>query len=233
MRIVTRAGRFGSWSPAKKQRRLAGGTGQSGTGTTAVARSHEISRGSPARLARGHVPGLVLALLAFLLMRSAAASPLLPGQQATARDGDDRMACETGPPAADYRAWTESGVPLNDPYAVRRGEDQGLVSLMNEGGRRVRTYVVPRQAIRGIVRVAFNSVMPDRADLLFEKRALVVVYTTATNAGIFTVSDVFRLPLSQVHAGALSHSILAQDAELPDMVKLGLTHYPNAPNSCF
>jgi hypothetical protein len=126
-------------------------------------------------------------------------------------------------------------VSLRDPYAVKRGLDKGLVSLMNEGGRRVRTFVVPRQAIRGIVRVQWNSVIPDRADLLFEEHELIVVHTTTTNAGIFTISDVFWLPLRQVHVRirTLDHSILAKVAEVPDMVKLGLTHYPRAPKSCF
>lgn len=186
-----------------------------------------------ARLSGRHVSVLVLVTLSFLLMRAAVASPVLPGQQAEASDGDYRIACEKGPPAVDYRALTESGISLRDPYAVKRGLDKGLVSLMNEGERSVRSFVVPRQAIRGIVRVQWNSAMPDRADLLFEKSELVVVYTTTTNAGIFTISDVFRLPLEQVHVRALDDSILAKDAELPDMVKLGLSHYPRAPESCF
>lgn len=176
---------------------------------------------------------LLLVALTLLPMWAAAASLVLPGQQAEASDGDYRIACQKGPPAVDYRAWTESGVSLHDPYAVKRGLEKGLVSLMNDDERSVRTYVVPRQAIRGIVRVQFNSEMPDRVDLLFEQRELVVVYTTTTNAGIFTVSDVFWLPLKQVHAGTLDHTILAKDAEVPDMVKLGLVHYPRAPQSCF
>lgn len=175
---------------------------------------------------------LLLATFACFPARAAMAAPLLPGQRTEAPDGDYRVACETGPPARDYHAWTESGVSLHDPYAVQRGLANGLVSLMNEGGRSVRTFVVPRLEIRGIVRVQFNSEMPDRADLLFEKRALVVVYTTTTNAGIFTISDVFRLPLTAVHSGSLDSSILAKDAEVPDLVKLGLRDYPRAPQSC-
>ena len=97
----------------------------------------------------------------------------------------------------------------------------------------IRAWLIQRLPTAAVDEASRCAATRIGTDLLFEKRELVVVYTTTTNAGIITISDVFWLPLKQIHVRALDRSILARDAELPDMVKLGLSHYPRAPESCF
>jgi hypothetical protein len=158
--------------------------------------------------------------LALCLLFLGAATPVLARDVHTG-DGDFRITCTAGPPKSDYVAETQAGVALTDPYAVTRGLDKGLVRLMDQGGRRVTRYAVPRNTIRAILRVALDSEMPDRLDLLFTAAHVIAVHTQAGNAGIFTGSDVYTLATSKA---GLDKAPL--DGNLKARAALGLNTFP-------
>jgi hypothetical protein len=133
------------------------------------------------------------------------------------------ITCDPYPPAADYLAETYSGLPDTNPYVVERGADQGLVHLMNEHGRRVRHYRIPRGEIRAIVRVQYDMTVLDRADLVFTNNAVVLVHTATANAGIFTDSDVYRLGYQDGRVVDAAH--LVRDPSLEKMLALGIAFY--------
>jgi hypothetical protein len=130
----------------------------------------------------------------------------------------------------DYTAETQSGVPLTEPYAVTRGADKGLVHLMNQGGRQIRRYVIPRRLMRGIVTIKYDAIEADRADLIFTKAGLTLVHTYATNAGIFTASDVFQL--SERRPGVWDEALLKGDEQLLTLLHAGLAFARAAGPQC-
>lgn len=94
----------------------------------------------------------------------------------------------------DYMAEVFSGVPLTDTYAVERGVDRGLVSLVFENMRQVEEFVIPREDISVVLQIRYDMDVYDRTDVVFTQENVVMVHTTTSNAGIFTSSDVYVLP---------------------------------------
>jgi hypothetical protein len=90
-------------------------------------------------------------------LQDASAAAVTKHVHSDAADSDFIVSCDSGPIAADYAAETASGVPLTDPYAVQRGADKGLISLMSQGGVRARRYIIPHHLIRAIVRVQYDQ----------------------------------------------------------------------------
>jgi hypothetical protein len=146
-------------------------------------------------------------------------------------DGIDLLvSCEPGPIATDYAAETASGVPLTDPYAVARDADKGLIDLMSRGGKQVKRYGIPRQRIRAIVKIKYEMDVLDRADLIFTASRLVLVHTFTTNAGIFTVSDVYELAPGRNQTA--DSRALKGDPQLLHTLSLGLSAYRPATGKC-
>jgi hypothetical protein len=177
-------------------------------------------------------------LFLFLLL-TAAAIAAAPGHSRAAAtvtrivhsdvlNGDVAITCNAGPITTDYAAETGSGVPLNGPYAVLRGADKGLVHLMNHNGRRTKRYVIPHRLIRAIVSVKFG--LTERADLVFGPRRLTLVHTYITNAGIFTASDVYELPLGR--DGHVDTTLIKPDQDASALFTLGLPAYQAAHGTC-
>lgn len=175
---------------------------------------------------------LVALLLALQsLAPFAVAAPVVSKRLPSDMDGVDLIvSCNAGPIGADYVAQTASGVPLNGPYAKVRGASKGLVTLMSEGGRRAKRYVVPRRLIRAVVSVKYEADIPDRADLIFTPSHLVLVRTSTANGGIFTVSSVYELPW-RASAG-VDRKLLAGDQEMLRMLDIGLSSYRPATGEC-
>jgi len=136
---------------------------------------------------------------------------------------------EAGPLPVAYRAETACGLPLDDPYAIERGADKGLVFLEAQHGRRVRQYTVPGARIRAIVHVEYDMAVLDRADLVFTDRPrenLILVHTTAENTGIFTSSDIY--PLAYRDGKVIDAHHLVGDPALVKMVAIGVSLYDEA-----
>ncbi|MDC0742828.1 hypothetical protein [Polyangium mundeleinium] len=101
----------------------------------------------------------------------------------------DRAISQSG-----YSAETASGVPLDSPYAREREADKGLVTVM-PGEQRTREFLVPRERILSALEIRYDRGVHDEIDFLrLTGGDAIVVHTYTTNAGIFTVSDVWPLP---------------------------------------
>jgi hypothetical protein len=178
------------------------------------------------------MPGsrLLPALVLLALLRNASAAVVTEHVHSAAADSDFIVSCDAGPIAADYAAETASSVKLTDPYAVQRGADKGLVSLMSQGGVRARRYIVPHRLIHAIVSVQYDQVIPDRADLVFTIQDLMLIHPATDGAGIFTTSDVYRLPYDAT--GSVDRKPLRQNEDLLRMLDLGLSFYQPLKARC-
>jgi len=165
---------------------------------------------------------LIAGLLSLVPVQQGYAGPIT--KRLHGDGGDYTVACDTGPFAADYVAETASGVPLTSAYAVARDADKGLVRLMAEGGRRVKEYQIPHGLIRALIRVKRDADIPDRADLVFTVRGLILVETSTANAGIFTDSDVYQLPIGR-DGKVQDGSLRGVPDDLREMLRLGLSAY--------
>ncbi|MCD4707992.1 MAG: hypothetical protein K8S62_09665 [Candidatus Sabulitectum sp.] len=94
----------------------------------------------------------------------------------------------------DYVAEAYSSIPLTDTYAVERGVDGGLVLLDFEGMRRVEEYIIPHENISAVIQIRYDMDVYDRTDVVFTRENIVMVHTAASNAGIFTGSEVSVQP---------------------------------------
>jgi hypothetical protein len=173
---------------------------------------------------------LLSALILFALLQDASAEVVTKHVHSDAADSDFIVSCDAGPIAADYAAGTAAGVPLTGPYAVQRGADKGLISLMGQAGVHARRYIIPHHLIRAIVRVEYDQVIPDRVDLVFTAKDLMLVHTSTSNAGIFTTSDVYRLPYDG--NGSVDRKPLQQNEDLLRMLDLGLSVYQPLKAKC-
>ena len=139
-------------------------------------------------------------------------------------DGVDFVASyEPGPLPKDYEAEAESSLPDTDPYVTQRDADKGLIYLKDKNDQAVKRYVIPRGQIRAVVHVRYDMVVLDKADLVFTDRNLILVHTTATNAGIFTVSDIY--PLVYKDGKVVDGKHLIKDSGLSKMLALGVSLY--------
>ena len=145
------------------------------------------------------------------------------------RDTDLIVACEASP-FKDYVAETDSGVPLTDPYASERDADKGLVTLEGHGGKRLKSYTIDHRLIRGVVTLKYDMTVLDRTDLVFERHGLILVHTYTTNAGVFTVSDVFPLPVHGPHGW--DRKPLKGNGQMLMMLKVGLKFARSADPKC-
>lgn len=104
----------------------------------------------------------------------------------------------TRPAAGDYHAETESGVPLDHPYAVERNVHLGLVHLHCVGGGgpdvQAKTWTATAGSYEKVVSVRYDMDVLDRWDVLVSDTRLRLVHTTTSNAGVFVGSDVYELP---------------------------------------
>ena len=174
-----------------------------------------------------------LAILVLGPAPEAGAAEVTRQVQSAVLGGDYTVTCNDGPIARDYRAETQASVPLTDPYAVRRGEDKGLVALETAGGgeRRVGRYTIRHRSIRAIVRVKeADTVLPDRVDLVFTAKGLQLVDTFNVDAGVFTVSHVYRLAYTA--AGVDRRRLQGDHSDLPNMLDLGLAAYRLGEHRC-
>lgn len=112
-----------------------------------------------------------------------------------------------GPLADDYEALAESSIAPDDPYAVKRGVNLGLIELTSADGTRRRqvAYRIKGERVRVRVRVRAEHVVPDWLDLLVTNAppGLVVVRTISMEAGLFTSSTVWELGALAVPGDAL------------------------------
>ncbi|RDU98986.1 hypothetical protein [Trinickia dinghuensis] len=142
-------------------------------------------------------------------------------------DGVDFVASyEPGPLPKDYEAEAESSLPDTDPYVTQRGADKGLIYLKDKNDEAVKRYVIPRGQIRAVVHVRYDMVVLDKADLVFTDRGLILVHTTTTNAGIFTISDIY--PLAYKNGKVVDSKHLIKDSSLSKMLALGVSLYRQA-----
>lgn len=169
-------------------------------------------------------------LNSILLSQGVSAALVTKRIKSDSADADLIASCDQGPFKSDYKAQTASGVPLNGPYAVARGADKGLVFLMNAGGRRAKTFVVPHRTIRAIVSIKYDETLPDRVDLVFTARNLDVIHTFSTNAGIFVVSNVYEFR----YAGGrgVNTGLLAGDPDVLKLLDLRLKFYTRTTRTC-
>jgi len=147
------------------------------------------------------------------------------------QSGEDFLiSCQPGPLSADYNAATASGVALSTPYAVARGANKGLVRLMFQDRRRVKRFVVPGRSIQSLVTVKLQQTVPDKVDILYVPARMVVIHTSTSNAGIFTDSDVYRLPLDA--SGRVDRQALKNSPDVLQSVNLGLSFYQAHLSRC-
>lgn len=168
--------------------------------------------------------------IALALMFGALTAPsVVPARDPAARvhneqTGDDFLiSCHPAPLAADYQVETASGVPLSGVYASARGADKGLVRLMFEHGRRVKRFVIARGLIQSVVTVKLDQVLPDKVDILVMPTGLMIIHTSTSNAGIFTDSDVYKLPFDK--PGHLDRRPLKGSPDVAQSLDLGLAFY--------
>lgn len=151
-------------------------------------------------------------------------------RQPSDAEGVDWIASyEPGPLPHAYRAETACSAPPDDPYVIEHDGDKGLVFLEGEHDRRVKQYIVQGARIRAIVHVKYDMTVLDRADLVFTDWPgdnLILVRTTADNAGIFVTSDVY--PLAYRHGAVLDSRRLIKDSALTEMVRMGISLYREA-----
>ena len=175
------------------------------------------------------VPAILLALA---LQPAAAATPTSPARidsvvtkrVASDIEGIDLIiSCDRRPVTGDYAAESSSGLPDTDPYVVARGADKGQIHLMNENGRQTKRYIVPRTAIRNIVRVKYDMDVLDYVDLVFTGKKFILVHTATANAGIFTYSEIYELPY--LNDGLVDRTLLERKKELMRLLDLGLSFY--------
>jgi hypothetical protein len=186
--------------------------------------------GQPSRPWSILLPALFLALHAFVLPQSAFAAVMTKRAHSGVAGVDFIISCAPGPIAADYRAEAGSSVKLTDAYAVQRGADKGLVTLMSQGGRHTKQYIIPHHLIRAIVSVKYDETVPDRVDLVFTRGHLVLIHTSTADAGIFTESNVYQLPYSG--GRGVDRKPLQGNQELLQMLDLGLSFYQPRNATC-
>jgi hypothetical protein len=147
------------------------------------------------------------------------------------KTGDDFLiSCQPGPLGADYRAATWSGVSPEDPYAVARGADKGLIRLMYRDGRRVKRFGISRRLIRSVVTVKLDQDLPDKVDMIYMAKGLMLIHTSASNAGIFVGSDVYRLHYDK--RGDVDRRNLNRSKDLLQSLNLGLSFYQARRSQC-
>jgi len=95
-------------------------------------------------------------------------------------------------------AETESGVPLDDPYAIERDAHKGLVHLHCVEGagadQRTRAWSAEAGSFQKLISMRYDMHVLDRWDVLVSNTRLRFVHTTAASAGVFVTSDVYDLP---------------------------------------
>ena len=122
-------------------------------------------------------------------------------------------------PRKDYEAEVYSGVPLDGAIAKERGVDKGLVTMVFAQQRRA-GFRIAHDRIHHVVRFTDGSQTvtllrtsttastSDHVDVLDTEDGVIVVDTTASNAGIFVTSDVYTFVKGaslEQRVGALGH----------------------------
>ena len=125
----------------------------------------------------------------------------------------------TTKPRTDYEAEVYSGVPLDAPFAIERGLDKGLVTMVFERQRRP-AFRIGKDHLRRVVRLGERAGDPrgpaaderaftlvhastmtrakEHVDVLDTDDGIIVVATSSQNAGMFTTSEVYVFPRGAV-----------------------------------
>jgi hypothetical protein len=80
---------------------------------------------------------------------------------------------------------------------LERGGGAGGISLMAEGRRSVKEFVIARREIEGIVRLRYDMDVLDTTDVVIGKRNITLIHTGFANGGVFTPSEVYVFPRSR------------------------------------
>jgi hypothetical protein len=97
----------------------------------------------------------------------------------------------------DFHAPQFTALPYTDPYVIERGGGNGGISLMAEGRRSVKEFVIPRREIEGIVRLHHDMDVLDTTAVVIGKSNITLIHTGFANGGVFTPSEVYVFPRSQ------------------------------------
>lgn len=164
------------------------------------------------------------------MLALALALALAPVEHRVVSDEQTLMVSCTARPKADYHAKTAAGVPLTSAYAIERGANRGLVTLIDRGRRRVKAFTMPHARIRAVVRVRYDQTLPEWADFVFTAKRLELVHTTTANAGIFTTSEVYDLPLGS--DGRPKAEAAKGDADVQPLLRIGLAAFDPLAERC-
>jgi hypothetical protein len=97
----------------------------------------------------------------------------------------------------DYNVESYCSLPDTDEYVIDRGADKGLIEFPCSG-KRLKSYVFKKEEMQKIIKTKYDFDVPDKTDFIFTPSNVYIVHTSITNAGIFTSSDIFILPLMPV-----------------------------------
>lgn len=97
----------------------------------------------------------------------------------------------------DYKVEASSSVSESDSYSTERGVDNGLIFLVNEDMRKVEEYIITNEDLAAIIQVKYDMDVFDKTDIILTAENVVMVHTLTTNAGMFTRSDIYVLPLPE------------------------------------
>ncbi len=97
----------------------------------------------------------------------------------------------------DFHAPQFTALPYTDPYVIERGGGDGGISLMSEGRRAVKEFIIPRREIEAIVRLRYDMDVLDTTDVVIGKGNITLIHTGYANGGVFTPSEVYVLPRSR------------------------------------
>lgn len=95
--------------------------------------------------------------------------------------------------ASDYIAETNSGLEDTDKYVTERGLDKGLIFIPCPG-ERFKNYKIDSDTIYQIIKARYEMDVYNRTDFIFTSSKIFIVHTSASNAGIFTGSDIYSIP---------------------------------------
>jgi hypothetical protein len=93
----------------------------------------------------------------------------------------------------DYIAEHSSGVSLDDKYAKDRNLDKGQVHFIGSG-KTLKDFMIPKEKIVTVVSTKYDMAVYDKTDYVFTEDTIFEIHTYATNAGIFTDSNIKTIP---------------------------------------
>jgi len=95
----------------------------------------------------------------------------------------------------DYITEAYTSLSDTDKYVTDRGLDTGLIYFPCSGVRQ-KTYDISKDIINKVIKTKYEMDVYDRTDFIFTSTSVIIIHTSASNAGVFTGSEYMKVFVS-------------------------------------